>query len=100
MSEPTNDPIGEILRVYSLSHEEGHNGAAAVDVADTEIAHQALSNLLLKAKMDELMPVQLDYGHQRAQTFIHGKPMSVLDRYKELETELADLQTQLNNKEK
>lgn len=49
---------------------------------------EAIHTLLIKARMEELNSIQLEYGHYAAQTFINGQPQRITDRIAELQKEL------------
>jgi hypothetical protein len=48
-------------------------------------AKQAIKNLLLEARLDEIGAVKTEYGHYIAETYINGKAMTVQERYEQLQ---------------
>ena len=50
------------------------------------IAKQAIEDMLVEARLDELSNVQLQYGHYVAQTFINGQAMTLEERIADLKS--------------
>lgn len=73
----------EATRVKLISESSEQN----LESAKSKLTKYTEQQVLI-GRIDELVPIQVNYGHYVAQTYIDGKPISLFDRLTQLKAQL------------